>query len=141
MTRILFYHGASDRLMTAAAWLGQLVASKRRATVYVPDPDMADRLDRLLWTHAATSFLPHCRAGSPLAAETPVIIADQLQSLEQHERLLNLDTSVPGEFARFEEVVEIVSNDDSDRLPARNRYRFYRDRGYELQDRKITEGF
>ena len=127
--------------MAAAAWLGQMVASGQRTTVYAPDRDMADRLDRLLWTDAATSFLPHCRVGSPLAAETPVIIADQLQTLTQHERLLNLDTSVPNEFARFEEVVEIVSNDDSDRLPARNRYRFYRERGYELQDRKIAEGF
>lgn len=127
--------------MAATAWLSQMVASRQRATVYVPDRDMADRLDRLLWSHAPTSFLPHCRADSPLAAETPVVITEQLQNLTQHERLLNLDTSVPNEFARFEEVVEIVSHDDSDRVPARNRYRFYRERGYELQDRKIAEGF
>ena len=36
-------------------------------------------LDRLLWAQPATGFLPHCRLGSPLAAETPVIVDHALE--------------------------------------------------------------
>jgi DNA polymerase-3 subunit chi len=57
--------------------------------------------------------------------------------------LINLDGELPEGFARFQRLIEIVGNDDGEKLPARNRYRHYRDRGYPLtaqdfQARRIT---
>lgn len=141
MTRIHFYHGARDRIQAAAEWLAQAFAIRRHALAFVPDQDMANRLDHLLWTRGATSFIPHCRADSRLAEETPILISSGIHSPVGQQHLLNLDHAVPAEFARFEEIIEIVSTDDGDRLPARDRYRFYRERGYELIDRKVSEGF
>lgn len=141
MTRIRFYHGASDRLQAAVEWLAQAYAARQRVVVYAPDPVIADRIDQMLWTRGSLSFVPHCRAESPLARETPVLIASRLQSPTKDEHLLNLDHAIPVEFARYEEVIEIVSTDDGDRQPARARYRFYRERGYELIDRKAAEGY
>jgi DNA polymerase-3 subunit chi len=46
--------------------------------------------------------------------------------------LLNLDHDLPGFFSRFERVLEIVGADPGDRQAARERYRFYQQRGYEL---------
>lgn len=140
MTRILFFHNAPDRLQAAAAWLARTAAAHQRATVFAPDRDLADRLDRLLWTHPATGFVPHCRAGSPLASETPILITDHLGNPAQDECLLNLSDETPSDFSRFEELVEIVSTADADRLPARDRYRYYRDRGYELKNQDISAG-
>lgn len=140
MTRIRFYSNAPDRVQTAAAWL-QASWRKHPILVFAPDPEIADRLDRVLWIQPATGFLPHCRAGSPLAAETPVLIADRLDALPPDRCLLNLSDDVPPGFSRFEELVEIVSMDDADRLPARERFRFYRERGYELDNRSAADGF
>lgn len=140
MTRIFFFHGAADRLQLAAEWLGSIYLDRQQATVFAPQRDVADRLDRLLWVQPAIGFLPHCRADSPLATETPILIAERLDSLAQNQRLLNLSDEVPAEFARFEELVEIVSTDASDKIPARDRYRFYRERGYELHNRDVSGG-
>ena len=140
MTRIFFFHGAADRVQLAAEWLEKIYLAKQRATVFAPRRDVADRLDRLLWLQPATGFLPHCRADSPLAAETPILIAERLGPLVQDQRLLNLSDEVPAEFARFEEMVEIISTDASDKIPARDRYRFYREHGYELNNQDASGG-
>lgn len=134
MTSIRFYSNAEDRLQAAAAWIAG-IWRKQPVLVFAPDAAAAERLDRLLWTQPATGFLPHCRADAPLAPETPVLIADKLDTLPQDRCLLNLSDEVPPGFSRFEELVEIVSTSDSDRLPARERYRFYRDRGYNVENR------
>jgi DNA polymerase-3 subunit chi len=140
VTRIRFYSNAGDRLQAAAAWLA---ASWRQqpVVVFAPAAELAERFDRMLWVQPATGFLPHCRAGSSLAAETPVLIADTLEAVPPDRCLLNLSDEVPPGFSRFEELVEIVSTADSDRLPARERFRFYRERGYALENRNVADGF
>lgn len=146
MTKVHFFHGASDRVTAAAAWL-HLMWSKRRdirpqqVVVFAPNRADADRLDRQLWLQPAGGFVPHCRAGSPLADETPIVIGDSLGSLCAHQQLLNLDDNVPAEFSRFDEVIEIVSQAGPDKLPARERFKFYRERGYELHNQDISAGF
>jgi DNA polymerase-3 subunit chi len=137
MTRIHFYHGARDRVEAAAAWLHQAYREKKGVLVYAPDNGVADRLDRQLWMQPATGFIPHCSADSPLAAETPVLIArhlDAVGELVNDQHLLNLADEIPPGFARFETLVEMVSVDDAVRTPARARYKFYRERGYEIQN-------
>lgn len=140
MTRIKFLHGAPDRLAAAAEWLRQAWQRRQSVLVYLPAPQGADRLDRLLWSQPATGFLPHCSAGSSLAAETPILLTDRLDDLPQDGCLLNLADELPPGFSRFEELVEIVSTDDSDRLPARDRFKFYRERGYDIDARDIATG-
>jgi DNA polymerase-3 subunit chi len=142
MTRIHFYHGARDRVHAAASWLRQAYEQKQRVLVYVPEADMASRLDRELWMQPATGFLPHCDAESALAAETPLLIARRLDAvgeLAHDQHLLNLADEVPPGFARFEQLVEMVSAEDAVRLPARERYKFYRDRGYEIQNTDLAK--
>jgi DNA polymerase-3 subunit chi len=138
VTRVLFLHGAADRLAAAARWLGDAVQAKRSVLVYAPAEDMAERLDRLLWTQVATGFVPHARAGSALAAESPIVIAAEVVSPPHDQVLLNLADEVPPNFSRFQELVEVVSGDDAVRLPARERFKFYRERGYAPESRDIN---
>ncbi len=140
MTRILFRHGASDRVQAAASWIAAHWAPTEKLLVYAPDPTLADRLDRQLWLQPATGFLPHCRSDSPLSTETPIVITDSIDPTQATPRLLNLSDEVPPGFASFEELVEIISTDDGVRLPARERFKFYRERGYELNSEDISDG-
>lgn len=107
--------------------------------VYLPDAAAAERLDRLLWTTPATGFVPHCMANNALAADTPVVIGDSPDSSPTDEVLVNLTDTVPPGFARFHELVEIVGTGDSETIPGRERYRYYRDRGYALDNRNLAE--
>ena len=137
MTRILFLHGAPDRLAAAARWVAEAWAECRPVVVYAPHGDAGERLDRILWTQGATGFVPHCRADSPLAAETPVLIAANLDQVTQDQCLVNLSDDIPPGFSRFGEVVEVVSQDDAVRHPARERFKFYRERGYAPESRDL----
>lgn len=133
MTEIVFIHDAPDRLAAAHVWLRQAWQRRERVLVHVPAPDAAERLDRLLWTQPQLSFVPHCAIDHPLAAETPILFTRGLEQLPHEDCLLNLSNDLPTVFSRFSRLVEIVSRDDAVRLPARERYRFYRERGYPIQ--------
>ncbi len=135
-TRVFFYHNAVDRIAATVALIAKAFAQKKAILVYAPEAEVASALDRQLWMQPPIGFIPHVRSDSPLAAETPVLIADQLESPAQHEhleRLLNLSSEVPPGFARFTSLIEVVGQEDEARLAGRQRAKFYKDRGYEIQ--------
>lgn len=133
MTQVFFYHNAFDRLAATAALIGKAVARRKASLVYAPDTEVAAALDRHLWMHPPTGFVPHVRADSPLAGETPVLITGNLDSLPQDERLFNLSDDVPPGFSRFTSLIEVVGQQVQERLSARERVKFYKDRGYDVQ--------
>lgn len=133
MTQIFFYHNAADRIAATVALIGKAFAQKKALLVYAPDGEVAGTLDRQLWMHPPTGFVPHVRGDSPLAGETPVLITDKLDSLPQDERLINLSAEVPPGFSRFTSVIEVVGQAEDERLAGRERVKFYKDRGYEIK--------
>jgi len=139
MTQIDFYTHVEDKLKTACALAAKAFARGLRLTVHCPDPETAQRLDRLLWTTPATGFLPHCGPDDPLAAETPVIIDCGGDNLLHDQVLLNLRPEWPPFFSRFQRLIEIVSLEEADRAGARERFRFYRDRGYEIRTHDLSK--
>ena len=132
MTTIDFYHGPSDKVQAACRLIVELHAQGRKVLVYARSDALATQVERQLWIQPATGFVPHCRIGAALAADTPIVIGDSLGDAAQHEVLVNLDGELPPAFSRFEHLVEVVGMDESDRGPARERFKFYRDRGYAI---------
>lgn len=139
MTQIFFYHNAAERIAAAAALIGKAYLQKKSLLVYAPDAEVAGLLDGHLWMHPPSGFVPHVRSDSPLAAETPVLIADNLDALPQNERLFNLSAEIPPGFARFTSVIEVVGQQEAERLAARERVKFYKDRGYEIKYFDLSE--
>lgn len=133
MTQVFFYHGAAEKIAAACALLSGAYAKKKPVLVYAVDNSVANSVDRMLWTHSALSFVPHCRADSALAAETPILITDQLDNIAQDQRLMNLSQEIPPGFSRFESLIEVVGQEEGDRTAARDRVKFYKDRGYEVR--------
>jgi DNA polymerase-3 subunit chi len=137
MTSIDFYFNAADKLQVACRLAGKAVAQGKRLLIYAPQTDTAQRVDRMLWTWQATGFVPHCGAQDPLASETPVLIATAAQAVATCEVLLNLAPDTPPAFERYERLLELVAQDDEDRRAARERYKFYRQRGYRIADHDL----
>jgi DNA polymerase-3 subunit chi len=132
MTRIDFYTNAEPKLQVACQLAAKARLQSLRLLIYAPDEAMARAIDNLLWTFAGTVFLPHCMARDALAPETPVLIATSCESPPHDEVLLNLCQEPPASFSRFQRLVEIVGTEDADKQAGRARFRFYRDRGYEV---------
>lgn len=139
MTRIEFYSNVTDKQHLLVSLVEKALLKHRQVTVLTENVKSATDVSDGLWQHEPASFLPHVMAEHPHAAKTPIIIAckenaaGQMDKLIQDELLINLTEQEPQLFSRFTQLIEIVGNDESDKLSARQRYKFYRDRGYEIQ--------
>jgi DNA polymerase-3 subunit chi len=133
VTRIDFYHYAADKQQYACRLVNKAYESASRVVVYSPDRAALDAFDKALWTFQSTRFVPHCFAGSALAAETPVVLATSGDELPHHDVLMNLADEWPPFFASFERLLEIVAVAEEDKQHARARFSFYKKRGYEIR--------
>ncbi len=140
MTQIDFYSNVADKLATASRIAAKAYGLGHRMLVFCPDSDIASRFDRLLWVTPPTGFIPHCAPTDPLAKVTPIIIDHRGEEPVCDQILLNLRPDWPPFFSRFERLVEIVSVDDDDRARGRERFKFYRDRGYEIRNHDMSAG-
>lgn len=132
MTEVKFFFNVDHKLDFACKLAKKAFDGGRKLIVYAPDPGVAAEFDRMLWTFAQLSFVPHVRAGHALAAETPVVIAADDAALPHHEALLNLAAEPPPFFTRFEQLREVVGRDEDDRGRARERLKFYQSRGFHI---------
>jgi DNA polymerase III subunit chi len=139
MTNIDFYFNAQDRLQVACRLAGKAMKQNQRLLIYAPDSDTASRIDKMLWTWPAIGFVPHCAAHGRLAAETPVLIASGDETPEGCEVLLNLGADCPPHFERFGRLLEIVGANDAEKIPGRERYRFYSSRGYRITNHDLAQ--
>jgi DNA polymerase-3 subunit chi len=140
MTSIDFYFNAEDRLHVACRLAGKAVAQGRSLLVYAPEGDTASRIDKLLWTWPATGFVPHCALHDPLAPDTPVLIAAGADVPQRCDVLLNLSAACPPHFERFERLLEVVGADEDERAAGRERYKFYKSRGYAIGNHDLAAG-
>jgi DNA polymerase-3 subunit chi len=137
VTSIDFYFNAADRLQVACRLAAKALAQGKRTLIYAPEPELASRIDRLLWTWPAIGFVPHCAPHDRLAADTPVLVAPDADAPAGWEVLLNLGAGCPPHFERFERLLEVVSGEESERQAGRSRYRFYLDRGYRIANHDL----
>lgn len=140
MTSIDFYFNAEDRLQVACRLAGKAVARCKRLLIYAPEAEVASRVDRMLWTWPAIGFVPHCMVHDRLAAETPVLIAAGEEAPERCDVMLNLAAACPPHFERFGRLLELVGRADDEKASGRERYRFYRDRGYAITSHDLAGG-
>ena len=137
MTTIDFYTHVADRLAVAARIVVKAYAAHGSVRVLTPDRSTSDALDRMLWLQTALSFLPHCRMDSTLAADTPIWIDETPEHNGPCAVLVNLHEQPPPFFSRFERLAEIVGKNPADVAAGRERFRFYRERGYELRTHNL----
>ncbi len=133
MTKVDFYTGSEDKLRTACQLSHKAMQNGLRVQQHAPDAASAEALDQLLWHYPATAFIPHCRCGEPNAADMPVLLAHDAEVFPHSELLISLHTGCLPFFSRFERVIEIVGVDAEDVRLGRERFGFYRDRGYEMR--------
>ena len=139
MTQVDFYIHVDDKLQTLCTLAAKALARNMRVLVLTPDAQTTEHIDKLLWMQPAVGFLPHCRSSHRLAPVTPIIVDHVAEPIVHEQVLINLHAQCPALFSRFERVIEIVTADDADREAARNRYRFYRDRGYEIRNHDMSK--
>ncbi len=138
MTRVDFYTGSTDKLRTACQLSHKAMQNGVRVVLSAPDAATTDTLDRLLWQFPATAFIPHCRSDAAGAGQMPVVLNSGSEKFSHHDLLISLHDECVPFFSRFERVIEIVGHDAEDSRLGRERFKFYRDRGYELSHTDLS---
>ncbi len=133
MTSIDFYTRCPDPLRVAVQLVAKAWTQHGGVRVLTGDATATDAIDALLWTWPSTGFLPHCRLASPLAGETPIVVDHALEHRGTAAVLVNLSAAPPPFFSRFERLVEIVADEPAAVAAGRERWKFYKERGYELR--------
>lgn len=142
MTRVDFYILGGDEPAGLARLACRLVDKAWQqgmaSLVNVADPAAAAGVDELLWTFRDISFLPHAPAAEATGERRlAAVIGCGEEPRCELDLLINLAPAVPEFFSRFARVAELVDEEPARRTAGRERFRFYRDRGYPLDTHKL----
>jgi DNA polymerase-3 subunit chi len=91
-----------------------------------------------LWQYSPGSFLANSNVNEAHSQFAPIVIDAIGENLLQDDVLINLQTAQPLFFSRFRYLVELVGNEEADKTAARARFRFYKDRGYDIKSTDAT---
>ena len=113
----------------------------RHIVLHTDSAAAAAAIDALLWTWRQGSFVPHEVCGGDGRDDCPVLVNHESEfDGGRRDVLINLNDAdePPLFFSRFERVAEIVDAGAQTAAAARRRYRFYKERGHEMQTHDIA---
>ena len=130
MTYIDFYFNVENKLNKIHEILEREIFRKRKIFIAVNDLNGAEALSDFLYTISQTSFLPHSIGHYE---EMAAIHIDWDHKFVSDDFMINLKSEILPSFSRYLRLIEIVSQNEEDKKTARDRLKFYRDHGYEIQ--------
>lgn len=143
MTTIDFYILKSNKApqhdLFACKLTEKIYKSGHSLFINTRDQQQNQHFDNMLWTFRDLSFIPHSLINPNQECNDPVRLAYNINPDEQHacEVLLNLADQVPTFFSSFPRVAEIVGQNGDQKKFARERFKFYRDRGYKINTHEL----
>ena len=142
MTQVDFYVLKDAPLAKVEQFICQLTekAFKKGHKIHIHTADnlQTERMDGLMWTFNDLSFLPHVKMNDEKAEETPIHISHDQDKTLINDVLINLKSEVPVIYEQFARVVEIVSGDAQQQQSARQRYRYYQQRGCTVNSHEVS---
>jgi DNA polymerase III subunit chi len=130
MTYIDFYFNVENKFKKIHEVLEREIFRKRKIFISVNDLNSAEALSNFLYTYSPSSFLPHAIGRQE---EKASIHIDWDHKSVTDDFIINLKSEISPSFSRYLRLIEIVSQNEEDKKTARDRLKFYRDRGYEIQ--------
>lgn len=144
MTQIDFYvlqAGAPQSRETYACRLtDKAFKSGKKVFIYTESFSDAQRLNTQLWTFKGEAFLPHDIYPDTHLSNVNIRIGYlPVQTHPSFEVLINLTSQVPPFFKEYERVLEIINQEPETRENGRQRFRYYRELGFELKSHEIEK--
>lgn len=141
MTRVDFYvlpnADPAQRSLLACRLAEKAYSQGLKVYIHTASESESQQLDELLWTFRAGSFLPHA-IHTASETEPPAILLGHAHEPSSHiDVLINLGAEIPPFFSRFERVAELVDQRPELLAQSRERFRFYRERGYDLNSHQL----
>lgn len=141
MVSINFYHLTFTSLDIALPKLLEKIFSSGSRCLLLADSDeRIEQLDKLLWTYDAGSFLPHGTEREKEVEFLPILLSTTITNINNAGFLLVTDGRMVDDVSRFERIFDIFDGKNMASVEsARNRWKKYKDTGYEISYYKQDE--
>lgn len=138
MTRIDFYTNVLDKNAQLLSLLKPALEKRHQVTLMAENEEDANSWSNSIWQTSQVDFLPNVLATNALADQTQIVIDWQEKNLNQDDILINLTQRQLVCFSRFRQMIELVGCDEAEKVAARSRFKFYRDRGYDIKHHELS---
>lgn len=121
-----------------------LAAYRAQSPVHIHCDDLAQaqHMSEALWSHSQSCFLANevlTEPQKPSSQLSPITLSDNISFAAHFGTLLYCGKSEPEHISRFLKYCFIVPADDETKTLARERYKFFKQRGYPLQHIPVTK--
>jgi DNA polymerase-3 subunit chi len=142
MAEISFYILPSELTQERDEFACKLIEKAYRSGcfcyVLTDNAEQSQKIDDLLWTFRAGSFIPHQIYTGELPALEKVILIGSLDVPELWQKIvINLSSYCPKQFDNIERILEILDNSEATKELGRNRYRQYQQSDITITTHKI----
>ncbi len=135
MTRIHFFelsgHQRIEHPMVAEL-IEKRYLDKQSISVLCDNEAEALIVDEYLWTFKNTSFIPHNLLSQSLSPPPPVVIITPNEKPPRKTLLINLSHSFPLNPHQYQEIIELITEDEEEKKRLRGFYRQYQQLGLEV---------
>ncbi|HET8729982.1 MAG TPA: DNA polymerase III subunit chi [Moraxellaceae bacterium] len=125
------------RLLTACRIVEKAFQQKHQVYIQAGSRTEAEQLDELLWNFRPESFIPHHLVGEGPTPPPPVRIGWLSIPPEARDLVVNLGDEAIPDPRRFRRLIEIVGGSDTQREPARQHWRHYKQQGYAVTSHNL----
>ena len=109
-----------------------------RVLIACETEEQAFTLDEALWAREADDFVPHNLSGEVTTYATPIEISWKgKRNAQRRDVLISLQTALPDFINSFNQIVDFVPVDESQKAQARERYKQYRQLGWQLTTEQV----
>lgn len=130
--------GLNLHLYHACLQAAYFYRNNQRVFIFTQDQQNAHDIDEMLWTFEPDSFVPHNLIGEGHKSGSPVEISWQAPT-NHRPVLINLTNTVPSFANQFTTIIDFVPTDETLKQQARDRFRAYRQWGFEVNNQPAPE--
>ena len=139
----LFYilNKAEDLKISVCKIIKEYYKKKYKIFVSSRSDDLVNELNNLLWTFEQISFIPHCTTKN-YDKNSPILLSGKNSfpktiNLKEYDVWLNLDDEMEENYTDFEIILEIVSQNEEERILSRKKYLNYQKNNFEVKHEKL----
>ncbi|MDP8079140.1 DNA polymerase III subunit chi [Phocoenobacter skyensis] len=119
--------------LAATAW-----RSGKRVLISCENEEQALNIDEVLWARDPDQFVPHNLSGESTTYATPVEISwKEKRNTQRRDLLINLQNQLPDFISSFNQIIDFVPVEETQKVQARERYKQLRQLGWQLDTEKI----
>ena len=147
LTRIDFYYDVKDIILfsnriTRKLYYEKVVTHKYPLVIRCTDREHSKMVGDSIDNFSEKDFLPYAKFSDDNAKLSPIILSTTSEIpfwADDIIVLLNLDTKIEITFSSYNRVIEIVDQTEINRQKGREKYKFYKERGYEVFGHKVDK--